>query len=242
MAFGKFFNTITRTLILPQIKSSSPLLQNRFINPHLRLYSSDKSKDKGGKKPNNRGNKSFRHNYSEEVEAAVNHQILSELNASMVYLSMFCYYGRTDIALPGCQSYFRAMYQEEQDHALEFIQYQLMRGGQVTLFPITVPEDGNWTDITIAIGVALGLERRVKEQLEELSKLAECHNDKQLVDLVDSKFMKEQNESICELGRLLTKAKRLVDTGGVGRHLFDQEILKFVAKRHPHVQLPFDNI
>lgn len=150
MAFGKLLN------------SSIPLILSNITKPKLtnfqsKFYSSDKNKNEHKK------NKSFRHNYAEEVEGAVNHQILSELNASMVYLSMFCYYGRTDIALPGCQSYFKAMYHEEQEHALEFINYQLLRGGEVKLYPITVPADNNWTDVTVALGVALELEKRVKE-------------------------------------------------------------------------------
>lgn len=106
---------------------------------------------------------SFRHQYHEDVENAVNQQILSELNAGMLYLSMYCHYGRTDIVLPGCQFYFKHMYKEEFEHAMYFINYQLKRGAKVRLYPTTVPEDVNWTDVTVALGVALELEKSVKE-------------------------------------------------------------------------------
>ncbi|RZC40701.1 soma ferritin, partial [Asbolus verrucosus] len=182
--------------------------------------------DSSNKKP-------FRHNYHEEVEAAVNNQILAELNASMVYLSLYCYYGGTSRAMPGCQSFFKKMYNEEQDHAMVFIDYQLLRGGEVKLFPITVPENPDWTDITIALGIALELEKRVKDKLECLYRTAESCQDTQLMDLVTTKFIKDQNESIWELGRLLTRAKRLVDTGGVGRHLFDRELFNYATGKNP---------
>lgn len=41
------------------------------------------------------------------------------------------------------------------------------------------------------------------------------------------------------MGRLLTNAKRLVDTGGVGRHLFDRELMKHVSTSFPEVKIPF---
>ncbi|CAH1370635.1 hypothetical protein MTP99_012194 [Tenebrio molitor] len=250
MALGKIFNNrITHFLShTAQFFSSlqnygPPVLKNFPINSRIcRNYAScDDGDSKQGDtaKTKEQQVQIFRHGYAEEVEGAVNHQILDELNASMIYLSMFCYYGRTDIALPGCQMFFRRMYDEEQEHAMEFINYQLMRGGQVHLFPLTIPEDTNWTDITVALGVALELEKRVKEKLEGLAKIAEKHKDAQLLDLVTSKFMAEQNKSICEMGRLLTNAKRLVDTGGVGRHLFDRELMKHVSTSFPEVKIPF---
>lgn len=158
MALRILFNRSAAILIpsfskIPHVNKSKKPLLNFQLN-----FSSNKKSD-GNKK----SSKSFRHGYDKEVEDAVNHQILAELNASMVYLSMFCYYGRTDIALSGCQEFFKLMYEEEQGHAFEFIEYQLLRGGQVQLFPITVPEDMNWTDITVSLGVALELEKRVKD-------------------------------------------------------------------------------
>lgn len=136
--------------------------------------------------------KPYRHNYSEEVEGAVNNQILAELNASMTYLSLSVYYGRVDICLPGCQGFFKSLYLEEQEHAMDFINYQLMRGGRVTLYPITVPEDQEWVDITIALAVALEMEKRVKEKLECLFEIADTHGDLQLVDIVSTKYIKAQ--------------------------------------------------
>lgn len=67
-------------------------------------------------------------------------------------------------------------------------------------------------------------------------KIAECHKDLHLVNFVGSKFIDEQVESIREMGRLLTQAKRLVDTGGVGRHLFDKEVLNFARDKQKKIK------
>ena len=169
-----------------------PFIRQHNLLPFSKAFTSDCKEPGDDSQKHSTINKVFRHCYPEVLEGAINHQILSELNASMIYLSMFCYYGRTDIALPGCQAFFRAMYNEEQTHAFSLIDYQLMRGGLVTLYPVTVPEDMNWTDITVALGVAIELEKRVKEKLEEVVQLAECHKDLQLADFITSKFLKEQ--------------------------------------------------
>lgn len=104
-----------------------------------------------------------RHNYHQDVECAVNQQILAELNASYAYLSMACYFGRTDVALPGCQGFFLKMHEEEHQHALKLIKYQNMRGGTVKLCPISASEVQDWGCILNALEVSLELEKLIKE-------------------------------------------------------------------------------
>lgn len=108
------------------------------------------------------GNKIGRHQYHEDIEKAMNQQIQTEFNASYAYLSMSVYFGRTDIALPGCQGFFYDMYIEETEHAVVFMNYQLMRGGQVVLMGIETPQI-DWGSIDKAFEAGLQLEETVKE-------------------------------------------------------------------------------
>lgn len=54
------------------------------------------------------------------------------------------YFGRVDVALPGCKSLFTQMYHEEYEHALQFFNYVQMRGGKVHLYTISPPNNQDW--------------------------------------------------------------------------------------------------
>lgn len=105
-----------------------------------------------------------KHRYHEDLERVVNEQILGELNAGYTYLSMAAYFGRSDIALPGCHAFFLKMYEEEQEHAFKLIDYQNMRGGRVQLCPVSVEgDDQDWKGVCNALTVSLTMEKSVKE-------------------------------------------------------------------------------
>lgn len=98
----------------------------------------------------------------------LNDQINTELKAFYYYLSMVrfekflhlpcteriflfvndfqqaAYFGRADVALPGCESFFVQMHYEEHEHALKFLNYVKMRGGRVNLCPVLPPVDQDW--------------------------------------------------------------------------------------------------
>lgn len=87
-----------------------------------------------------------------------------ELAAGYTYLSMAAFFGRTDVALPGCHAFFSKMYLEEQAHALKLIGYQNMRGGHVLLCPIAVSgNDQDWKNACNAFKVSVEMEKAVKE-------------------------------------------------------------------------------
>jgi len=54
------------------------------------------------------------------------------------------YFGRVDVALAGCESFFIQMHHEEYKHALKFLNYVTMRGGNVHLCSIMSPDDQDW--------------------------------------------------------------------------------------------------
>ncbi|EFN61283.1 Ferritin, lower subunit [Camponotus floridanus] len=57
---------------------------------------------------------------------------------------MAAYFGRVDVALPGCESFFMQMHYEEHKHALKFLDYIKMRGGKVHLCTVSPPDDQDW--------------------------------------------------------------------------------------------------
>ncbi|XP_066146887.1 soma ferritin-like [Euwallacea fornicatus] len=160
--------------------------------------------------------------FHKEIERALNEQVKMEFNASFTYLSMASYYGRNEVALPGCQGFFFIMHQEEHEHAIIFLNYILMRGGHVRIPTVSPPKKSDWKDISKTFTEGVRLECQVKEKLEELVKLSEKHRDYQLVDFISGEFLEEQNRSIQCLGRLLTRSKMV--NSDVGAYLFDQHL------------------
>lgn len=172
-----------------------------------------------------------RHQFHPDIEKAINQQILTEFTASYTYLSMSVFFGRTNIALPGCQGFFYNMYLEEIDHAVVFMNYQLMRGGQVILCAIEAPEK-DWGTIDKAFCAGLQLEESVKEKIDCLTMEAEKHHDHQLVDFLTSQYLKEQNECIQKMGRLLIRARKMIKDPN-GEFLFDRQLfLNYVKDKN----------
>merc|ERR1712002_1392070 len=162
-------------------------------------------------------------NFHSDSEALINKQINMELYASYVYLSMSAYFARDDIALMGFSKRFRDASNEEKEHAESLIDYQNMRGGRVVFREIAKPTCDEWGTALEAIEASLELEKTVNESLLNMHKMADGHSDAQLTDFIEGTYLKEQVESIKEIGDLVTKMKRAGD--GLGLHIIDKELL-----------------
>merc|ERR1711982_13037 len=162
-------------------------------------------------------------NFHSDSEALINKQINMELYASYVYLSMSAYFARDDVALHGFSKRFRAASKEERDHAETLIDYQTMRGGRVVFRDIVKPTCDEWGTALEATEASLELEKTVNESLLNMHKMAASHDDAQLTDFIEGTFLKEQVESIKEIGDLVTKMKRAGD--GLGLNIIDKELL-----------------
>ncbi|XP_066252675.1 soma ferritin-like [Euwallacea similis] len=216
-------------------KSSGPVFYKvnlvKFYNDSKQLYNvstcnnlikQKSSGDGSGKYCTENKEHPSRHKFHKEIERALNKQIEMEFNASFAYLSMASYYGRSEVALPGCQGFFIMMHQEEHEHAIIFLNYVLMRGGHVRVPTVSPPKKSDWNDISKTFAEGVRLECQVKEKLEELVELSEKHRDHQLVDYISGEFLEEQNKSIQRLGRLLTRSKMV--SNAVGEYLFDKHL------------------
>lgn len=135
----------------------------------------------------------FRQNFHPLTEQQLNFQISQELNASHAYLAMANFFGRTEIALPGSSSFFRAMSDEEREHALALIDYQNMRGGKVIGMVKSEQQcKEEFSSLSAAIEDSLLIERGNTEALRKLLHVAEKDGDDVTVDFITGKFLNEQ--------------------------------------------------
>lgn len=165
-----------------------------------------------------------RQNYHEESEAQVNRQINLELYASYVYQSMYFYFDRDDVALPGFAKYFKKSSEEEREHAEKLMKYQNERGGRIVLQDIKKPDRDEWGTGLEAMQTALALEKNVNQSLLQLHEVASKHNDPQMCDFIETHYLTEQVEAIKQLSDWVTNLKR-VGTG-LGEYMFDKETLQ----------------
>uniref|UniRef100_A0A914YAZ2 Ferritin n=1 Tax=Panagrolaimus superbus TaxID=310955 RepID=A0A914YAZ2_9BILA len=167
------------------------------------------------------GESPIRQNFAKEVEAGINRQINIELYASYVYLSMSYYFDRDDVALANVSKWLKHQSEEEREHAQILMKYQNTRGGRLVLQNIQKPEKDEWGTALEAFKAALELEKMNNKALIELHDLAGTHNDSQMCDFLEDKFLREQVESIEEIGKMITTLKRVGP--GLGEFMFDKE-------------------
>jgi len=164
-----------------------------------------------------------RQNFHQEVEAGINRQINMELYASYCYQSMYFYFDRDDVALPGFAKFFKASSCEEREHAEKLMKYQNQRGGRIVLQDIKRPEHDDWGTGLEAMQVAMQLEKSVNESLLNLHKVGTTHDDAQFCDFLESEYLDEQVKAIKEIGDHITNLKRVGP--GLGEYMYDKETL-----------------
>lgn len=119
-----------------------------------------------------------------------------EYNVSYIYHSLYAYFDRDNVALPGLAKFFQASSAEEREHAEKLMEYQNLRGGRVKLQGMIMPDSefGNEEkgDALHAMEMALSLEKLNNEKLLGLHKVADDANDVQMCDFIESEFLTEQ--------------------------------------------------
>ncbi|KAF9596692.1 hypothetical protein IFM89_012891 [Coptis chinensis] len=169
-----------------------------------------------------------RHKYTDACEAAINEQINVEYNVSYVYHALYAYFDRDNVALKGLAKFFKEASEEERGHAEQFMEYQNKRGGRVKLQSIVMPlsefDHPEKGDALYAMELALSLEKLTNEKLLNLHKIADKHNDVQLLDFVESTFLTEQVEAIKKISEYVAQLRRVGKGHGVWH--FDQMLLK----------------
>ncbi|KAF9139259.1 Stores iron in a soluble, non-toxic, readily available form [Linnemannia schmuckeri] len=167
-------------------------------------------------------------NFSNVVEDALNQQISLEMTASQTYLAIAAYMGSDTVALPGLEKFFNEQSEEEREHAQHLIDYQNKRGGCAIIPSVPAPIS-EWVSAKNAVESALQLEKDVNKNILRVESLAEDQDDPQLVNVLRSKYLKEQVDSIAEIAKLMTQLNR-GGGEGLGLYLFDQTLLKSGVK------------
>ena len=162
----------------------------------------------------------IRQNYHEDCEALINKQINMEFYASYVYMSMFTYFDRDDVAFPGLAAFFKKSSDEEREHGEKLIKYQNKRGGKVVFQDIAKPSAMEWGDPVHALEAALELEKTVNQSLLDMHKASD--GDAHLCDFLEGEFLEEQVDAIKEISSLITKWKRAGP--GLGYTLMDKQM------------------
>ena len=141
---------------------------------------------------------------AERFVAALNEQIEREMGASQQYLAAAIFYD--DQTLPRLAQLFYDQAVEERGHALMMAKYLLDMGVRPRVPGVREPR-AEFADIVEPIAIALDQERKVTDQISELTSIAREEHD-----FVSEQFMqwflKEQVEEIDLMSTLLNTAER----------------------------------
>ncbi|XP_037786771.1 soma ferritin-like isoform X2 [Penaeus monodon] len=159
-----------------------------------------------------------RHNYHERTENAINRQINLFLHVGYVYNSMAHHFGRCDVALPGFNTFFKQMAQEQREKSESLMAYQNLRGDWS---PRREGGGGHgWGTGLEAMHHALELEKSVNQALLELHMVALQHEDIHAATLIQTNFINPQVEKIFTISQYITNLERVGP--GLGEYMFDK--------------------
>jgi ferritin len=144
---------------------------------------------------------------AERFVEALNEQIAREFGASQQYLAVAIWY--QDQTLPRLAKLFYEQSIEERSHALMMAQYLLDSDIRPRIPGVRDPRQ-DFSDLVEPIAVALEQERKVTDQISELTSIARDERDYVSEQFVQW-FLKEQVEEIDLMSSLLSVAERSKD-------------------------------
>ncbi len=141
---------------------------------------------------------------SQRFAEALNEQIGYEFSASQQYIAIAVYYDAE--TLPQLAAHFFRQAVEERNHAMMMVQYLLDAEAEVSIPGISPPRT-EFASVTEPVKLALEQERRVTDQISELTKLARDESDYQAEQFLQW-FLKEQLEETSGMSDLLAIVER----------------------------------
>ncbi len=127
---------------------------------------------------------------STKLQDAMNAQIAAEMWSANLYLSMSYHFGAKGYG--GFASWMKAQANEENEHAEEFAQYLMKRGGKAVVSPIDAVQQ-EWSTPLEVFEHVYRHECHVSELINSLLDLAIAENDKATQDFLWT-FVREQVE------------------------------------------------
>jgi bacterioferritin B len=134
----------------------------------------------------------------------LNEQIAHEFAAHQQYVACAVYYDAE--TLPQLARFFYRQAMEERDHAMMMVQYLIDADADVTIPGVAAPKTG-FDDIVAPVALALDQERRVSDQINELTKIAREAGDFTSEQFTQW-FIKEQVEEVATMSDLLRVVER----------------------------------
>ncbi|WP_109507623.1 ferritin [Nocardioides speluncae] len=137
----------------------------------------------------------------------LNVQIGNELAAHNQYLACAVYYDA--LTMPQMSAFFYAQALEERGHAMMMVQYLLDTGADVVIPGVDAPV-AQFEDVVAPVSLALDQEKRVTEQVYELTRIARSEHDYASEQFMGW-FIKEQVEEVATMSDLLAVVTRNKD-------------------------------
>ena len=141
---------------------------------------------------------------SPELAAAINQQIGHEFGAGLQYVSIAAYFDSQKLQL--LAKLFFEQAQEENQHAMKFVRYQLDTQGELKIPAIPQPA-ASFASAEAAAQAALSWEQEVTGQIRRLMDLAVSQKDYLAQGFLQS-FIDEQLEEVSKMDRLLSVIRR----------------------------------
>jgi len=137
----------------------------------------------------------------------LNEQLGHEFGAHQQYIAIATYYDAQ--TMPQMAGLFYAQALEERDHAMMMVQY-LLDSDEIPVIPALEAPRSDFADVVEPVVLALEQEKRVTDQINELTRIAREHNDF-ASDQFMQWFIKEQVEEVAKMSDLLAVVTRSKD-------------------------------
>ncbi|WP_370618608.1 ferritin [Mumia sp. Pv 4-285] len=141
---------------------------------------------------------------SEKFATLLNEQVGHEFAAHQQYVAIACYYDA--LTMPRMAALFFNQAVEERDHAMMMVQYLLDAGVSVRIPGVADPIN-DFSDVVAPVELAVTQEKRVTDQINELTRVARDANDF-ASDQFMQWFIKEQVEEVSKMSDLLAVVSR----------------------------------
>ncbi|HET9648770.1 MAG TPA: ferritin [Microlunatus sp.] len=141
---------------------------------------------------------------AERFVEQLNVQIGHEFAAHQQYVACAVYYDA--LTMPQMAGFFYTQALEERDHAMMMVQYLVDSDAEVRIPGVEAPQTA-FADIVAPVALALDQERRVADQINQLTRIAREEYD-YASDQFMQWFIKEQVEEVATMSDLLTVARR----------------------------------
>ena len=135
---------------------------------------------------------------------ALNAQIGHEFAAHQQYVAIAIYFD--ELTMPQTAQLFFDQAAEERNHAMMMVRYLLDADAPVRIPGIAAPVT-EFPDVVAPVALALEQEKRVTEQIYQLTAVARQHNDF-ASDQFMQWFIKEQVEEVSKMSDLLAVVRR----------------------------------